>query len=73
MIVVAREMGHKPSTCLDIYGRIFEEFDPADRRPAVDVIRDARGAVAAGVVPAEYLRDGASGEASSTRGGEGGP
>jgi hypothetical protein len=47
VIVVAREMGHKPSTCLDIYGRIFEEFDSAHRRPAVDVIREAREAVAA--------------------------
>jgi hypothetical protein len=71
VIVVAREMGHKPSTCLEIPGRIFEEFDPAHRHPAVDVIREARDAVAAGVVPAEYLREGASGEASATGDGEG--
>ena len=42
---VASELGHKPSTCLDIYGRLFEEFDPARRRPAVEVIREARKAV----------------------------
>jgi hypothetical protein len=36
---VAAQLGHQPSTCLDIYGRLFEEFDPAQRRPAVKVIR----------------------------------
>ena len=45
MLEVAPELGHKPSTCLDIYGRLFEEFDPARRRPAVEVIREARKAV----------------------------
>jgi integrase len=41
VLEVAPELGHKPSTCLDIYGRLFEEFDPARRRAAIDVIRDA--------------------------------
>jgi hypothetical protein len=42
VLEVAPELGHKPSTCLDIYGRLFEEFDPSQRRPAVDVIRETR-------------------------------
>ena len=54
MLEVAPELGHKPSTGLDIYGRLFEEFDPARRRPAVDVIREAREAVRDGVVPTGY-------------------
>jgi hypothetical protein len=54
VLEVAPELGHKPSTCLDIYGRLFEEFDPPRRRPAVEVIREARKAVRAGAVPTEY-------------------
>jgi hypothetical protein len=46
VLEVAPQLGHKPSTCLDIYGRLFEEFDPARRRrPAGEVIREARKAV----------------------------
>jgi site-specific recombinase XerC len=45
VLEVAPQLGHKPSTCLDIYGRLFEEFDPARRRPAIEVIREARRAV----------------------------
>jgi hypothetical protein len=54
VLEVAPELGHKPSTCLDIYGRLFDEFDPARRRPAVDVIREARKAVHDGAVPTGY-------------------
>ena len=54
VLEVAPELGHKPSTCLDIYGRLFEEFDPSQRRPAVDVIREARDAVRKGAVPTGY-------------------
>ena len=54
VLEVAPELGHKPSTCLDIYGRLFEEFDPSRRRPAVDVIREAREAVRGGAVPTGY-------------------
>jgi integrase len=50
VLEVAPQLGHKPSTCLDIYGRLFEEFDPSRRRPAVEVIREARKAVRHGVV-----------------------
>ena len=54
MLEVAPELGHKASTCLDIYGRLIEEFDPSQRRRAVDVIREAREAVRTGAVPTEY-------------------
>jgi hypothetical protein len=54
VLEVAPQLGHKPSTCLDIYGRLFEEFDPARRRPAVEVIREAREAVRNGTVPTGY-------------------
>jgi integrase len=54
VLEVAPELGHKPSTCLDIYGRLFEEFDPPCRRPAVEVIREARKAVRDGAVPTGY-------------------
>jgi integrase len=54
VLEVAAQLGHKPSTCLDIYGRLFEEFDPAHRRPAVDVIQQARRAARDGAVPTEY-------------------
>ena len=54
VLEVAPQLGHKPSTCLDIYGRLFEEFDPSQRRPAVDVIREARMAVRDGVLPTGY-------------------
>jgi hypothetical protein len=54
VLEVAAQLGHKPSTCLYIYGRLFEEFDPARRRPAVEVIEEARRAVRDGAVPTEY-------------------
>jgi hypothetical protein len=54
VLEVAPQLGHKPSTCLDIYGRLFEEFDPYRRRPAVDVIREAREAIRNGAVPTGY-------------------
>jgi hypothetical protein len=54
VLEVAPELGHKPSTCLDIYGRLFEEFDPARRRPAVEVIREARKAIRDGALPTGY-------------------
>jgi site-specific recombinase XerD len=54
VLEVAPQLGHKPSTCLDIYGRLFEEFDPSRRRPAVEVIREARRAVRDGGLPTDY-------------------
>ncbi len=54
MLEVAAQLGHKPSTCLDVYRRLFEEFDPARRRPAVEVIEEARRAVRDGALPTGY-------------------
>ncbi len=51
VLEVAAQLGHKPSTCLDIYGRLFEEFDPARRRPAVE---EARTTVRDGALPTGY-------------------
>jgi hypothetical protein len=71
VLEVAPQLGHKPSTCLDIYGRLFEEFDPARRRPAVEVIREARKAVRVGALPAGSpagpLRSDQAGRATTER------
>jgi hypothetical protein len=71
VLEVAPQLGHKPSTCLDIYGRLFEEFDAAQRRPAVEVIREARKAVRAGALPTGYpagpLRSDQDGRATAER------
>jgi hypothetical protein len=39
---------------VDLYGRLFEEFDPSRRRPAVDVIRAVWEAIRDGAVPTGY-------------------
>ena len=64
VLEVAAQLGHKPSTCLDIYGRLFEEFDPARRRPAVEVIEEARMTARDGALPTGYP-GGLDGEDSS--------
>jgi len=51
VLEVAAQPGHKPSTCLDIYGRLFEEFDHARRRRAVEVVEEARRASAPKLYP----------------------
>ncbi len=43
IIDVARQAGHSPTMSLDVYGHVFDEFDPAERRSAEALIRDARG------------------------------
>ena len=61
IVEVAAQAGHSPQTCLSRYAHVFAEFDPTDRRPAADVIEEARAAAhvratyAAGEV--EDLRD----------------
>ena len=57
VVELAPELGHSPATCLNYYARVFEEFKGLPRCPAVDVIREAREAVAAGDVPSRYLDD----------------
>ena len=42
IVEVAAQAGHSPQTCLARYAHVFAEFDPTDRRPAEEVIREAR-------------------------------
>jgi integrase len=44
VIEVARQTGHSPTMALATYGHVIEELEGAERRPAEDVIREARGA-----------------------------
>ena len=44
VVEVAGQAGHAPTMTLDTYAHVFAEFDPADRRPAEQRIRDARAA-----------------------------
>jgi site-specific recombinase XerD len=61
VVELAPELGHSPATCLRYYARVFEEFKGLPRCPALDVIREARDAVAAGAVPPRYLDEDPSG------------
>jgi integrase len=45
VLTVASEVGHSAKVCLDTYGRVFKEFDAADRRPLEDLIAEARESV----------------------------
>ena len=72
VLEVAPQLGHKPSTCLDIYGRLFEEFDPSRRRPAVEVIREARKAVRDGALPTGYPAGRQAGDQAGRATAEGG-
>jgi integrase len=42
VVDVARQAGHSPTMTLDVYGHVFDEFDPADRVPPDEQIRRAR-------------------------------
>jgi transposase-like protein len=42
VVEVARQAGHSAETCLRHYARVFEEYDPGQRVPAVERIRQAR-------------------------------
>ncbi len=42
VIEVARQAGHSATMALATYGHVIEELEGAERRPAGDVIRDAR-------------------------------
>jgi site-specific recombinase XerD len=44
IVEVARQVGHSPAICLRDYAQVFDEHNPADRKPAVEVIRAARAA-----------------------------
>ena len=43
IVEVARQAGHSPSICLRTYAHVFDEFDPTERVPASEQIRQARG------------------------------
>ena len=42
VIEVARQAGHSPTMALATYGHVIEELEGAERRPAEEVIREAR-------------------------------
>lgn len=44
VVTIAKETGHSPETLLRHYADVFASFDPTAKRPAVDVIREARAA-----------------------------
>jgi integrase len=46
VVSVAKRLGHSPATCLRDYASEFEEFDPSIRRPAEEIMREARELVA---------------------------
>jgi integrase len=50
ILEVARQAGHTPTVALDVYGHVFDEFDPAERTSAEERIRGAR----AELVPVSY-------------------
>ena len=42
IVEIARQAGHSPTMTLNTYGHVFDELDGGIKRPAEDVIRDAR-------------------------------
>jgi integrase len=48
VVEIAQHAGHSPAMTLDTYGHVIEELAGTERRPAEDVIREARDAVASG-------------------------
>jgi hypothetical protein len=48
---VARQSGHSPTTCLEVYASVFDEFDPTERVPAEDAIRAARDSAVSSECP----------------------
>jgi integrase len=42
IVDIARQAGHSPTMTLDVYGHVFDEFDPGERVSAVEQIRRAR-------------------------------
>jgi hypothetical protein len=51
VLEVALEPGDQPSTCLDIYGRLFEEFDTPGADFVVDLRKEAMKTLRDGMVP----------------------
>lgn len=44
IVEVARQVGHSPAICLRDYSQVFDEADPLDRKPATQIIAEARAA-----------------------------
>jgi integrase len=42
---VARQAGHSPTMTLNVYGHVFDDFDPVDRTSAAQRVNDARNLV----------------------------
>jgi hypothetical protein len=51
VIEVARQAGHSPTMALATYGHVIEELEGTDRRPAEDIIREARARRVSSVFP----------------------
>lgn len=70
IVEVARQVGHSPEVCLRDYAQVFDEQDPDHRKPAGQVIAEARFAVrVAGMRPwaVETIDSSRSGGHSSPR------
>lgn len=46
IVEVARQVGHSAEICLRDYLSVFDDHDPADRKPAAQIITEARAAAA---------------------------
>lgn len=46
VVEVAQIMGHAPTMCLSTYAHVIAELDPDDRRPAAELVEEARREVA---------------------------
>lgn len=71
VVELAPELGHSATTCLRYYGRVFTELKGRPKRPAVELIAEARAAVAAAAVPPEYLGESALGADAAGAPGQG--
>jgi hypothetical protein len=60
VIDVARQAGHSPTMALDVYGHVFDDWDPADRISAEARVATARECVQQGLVGGNVDREAAS-------------
>jgi integrase len=58
VVDVARQAGHSPTMTLDVYGHVFDEFDPAERVAADEQIRRARETDVSEKCPADTSGEG---------------
>jgi integrase len=55
IIEVARQAGHSPTMTLEVYGHVFDEFNPADRLPAEEQSGHARENLGVRIVSASEV------------------